>query len=359
MDITAQYEEACGVTFHIDETESVTVAVKNGEKVEELDNPEKTGYTFDGWFRDADCTTEWNFDSDVVTVNTDLYAKWNRNSYTVTFQDYDGAVISTQSALYGDAVETADPTREGYDFIGWGADLSNITSDLTVTAQYELTVYTVTFEDWDGTPLKTQTVTPGAMAIAPTDPTREGYNFTGWNTDFTNVTSNLTVTATYSIKTYTVTFKNWNGDTLKTDTISHGGIATAPANPPRSGYDFIGWDVDFSNVTSDLTITAQYNAKGRDIVQGFDTYQFVNATSHFFSGDRGTYKITGDYYDYLLTAPNSDGGVYVNGVLSTWRQLLIDNMNAKWGGSCFGMAAVLSLTKADRLTPGFFQYGAN
>jgi uncharacterized repeat protein (TIGR02543 family) len=198
MYVTAQYEEACGVIFHIDETESVTVAVKNGERVEKLDDPEKEGHIFDGWFSDEACTTEWNFDTDVVTADTDLYAKWDRKSYTVTFQDHDGVVISTQSALYGDAVEAADPAREGYDFIGWGADLSNITSDLTVTAQYEPTVYTVTFEDWDGTPLDTQSVTHGAMAAAPTPPTRLGYDFTGWSADINNITSNLTITAQYA-----------------------------------------------------------------------------------------------------------------------------------------------------------------
>ena len=57
--------------------------------------------------------------------------------------------------------------------------------------------YTVTFVDWDGTVLSTQTVAEGEAASAPTDPEREGYAFIGWDTEFTHVYSDLTVTALY------------------------------------------------------------------------------------------------------------------------------------------------------------------
>ncbi len=71
--------------------------------------------------------------------------------------------------------------------------------------------------------------------------------------------SNLSYTVTYtSTVSYTVTFKDWDGTTLLEQTVIQGSSATAPANPTRDGYSFIGWDTDFSNVTSDLVITAQY-----------------------------------------------------------------------------------------------------
>lgn len=56
----------------------------------------------------------------------------------------------------------------------------------------------------------------------------------------------------------TVTFVDWNGEILKTQQVTIGEAATAPSDPVRNGYNFIGWDVDFSNVTEDLTVTAQY-----------------------------------------------------------------------------------------------------
>ena len=58
--------------------------------------------------------------------------------------------------------------------------------------------------------------------------------------------------------TYTVTFKDWDGTTLKTQTVEEGASATAPNNPSRDGYTFIGWDNSFNNITSDLIVTAQY-----------------------------------------------------------------------------------------------------
>ena len=55
-----------------------------------------------------------------------------------------------------------------------------------VTYEVPKPTYTVTFVDWNGTVLKTETVEEGASAIAPSNPTRDGYTFVGWNKGFTN-----------------------------------------------------------------------------------------------------------------------------------------------------------------------------
>ncbi len=106
------------------------------------------------------------------------------------------------------------PTRAGYKFDGWytadGIKLTSVSglkaSD-TVYAQW-IDLFTVTFKNWDGTVLKTQEVVPGAAATAPQDPTRVAdsdyeYDFAGWDVAFTNVNSDLTVTATYNSKDHT------------------------------------------------------------------------------------------------------------------------------------------------------------
>lgn len=67
-----------------------------------------------------------------------------------------------------------------------------------------------------------------------------------------------TVTYTVPVTEYTVTFKDWDGTTLSTQTIEEGKSATPPTSPTRVGYKFNGWDKSYSNVTSDLTITATY-----------------------------------------------------------------------------------------------------
>lgn len=71
--------------------------------------------------------------------------------------------------------------------------------------------------------------------------------------------SNLVYTVTYTepVVTYTVTFKDWDGTILKTQTVNSGSSATAP-EVSRYGYILTGWSVDFSEVGSDITTVAQY-----------------------------------------------------------------------------------------------------
>ena len=189
--------------------------------------------------------------------------------YTVTFQDWDGTILKTEQVEQGQsATAPAAPVREGYTFIGWNQDFSNVQSDLLVKALYvengsDMVYYTVTFQDWDGTILKTEQVLQGQSATAPADPVREGYTFVGWNQDFSNVQSDLFIKALYvengsDIVYFIVGFMDWDGTILKTEQVLQGQSATPPADPEREGYTFIGWDTDFSNVQSDLLVTALY-----------------------------------------------------------------------------------------------------
>ncbi|MFR3417262.1 MAG: InlB B-repeat-containing protein [Christensenellales bacterium] len=253
--VTAQYEiNTYTVTFKDwNGTVLKTQEVQYGGDAEAPADPTRVGYTFTGW--DKAFT---NITADLVVT-----AQYEINTYTVTFKDWDGTVLKTQEVQHGgDAEAPADPTRTGYTFTGWDKEFTNITADLVVTAQYEINTYTVTFKDWDGTVLKTQEVQYGGDAEAPADPTRVGYTFTGWDKAFTNITADLVVTAQYSINTYTVTFKDWDGTVLKTQEVQHGGDAEAPADPTRVGYTFTGWDKAFTNITADLVVTAQYEMLG-------------------------------------------------------------------------------------------------
>ena len=232
-----------------------TEQVEQGKSATAPADPVREGYTFIGWDKSFS-----NVQSDLTVT-----AQYEKNVvyYTVTFLDWDGTTLKTEQVEQGkSATAPADPVREGYTFIGWDKDFSNVQSNLTVTAQYEKNVvyYTVTFLDWDGTTLKTEQVEQGKSATAPATPVREGYTFKGWDKDFSNVQSDLTVTAQYekNVVYYTVTFLDWDGTTLKTEQVEQGKSATAPADPIREGYTFIGWDKSFSNVQSDLTVTAQY-----------------------------------------------------------------------------------------------------
>jgi uncharacterized repeat protein (TIGR02543 family) len=180
------------------------------------------------------------------------------SSYTVTFVDYNGNVLKTETVpAGGSATPPAAPTREGYDFVNWNGAYTSVYANTTVTAVYAIKTYTVTF--WaDGVNIGTDTVEHGGTAVAPTTPSKTGYTFTGWNVALTNITADTTAVAKFSINTYTVKFVDHDGTVLSTQTVNYGAAATAPANPTRTGYTFTGWDKSFTKITGNLTVTAQY-----------------------------------------------------------------------------------------------------
>lgn len=193
-------------------------------------------------------------------------ATWIK-TYNVTFVDYNGTNLSNQVIDKGnDATAPADPVREDYTFTGWDKPYVNIQGDVVITATYSENPkeekVNVTFVDYDGTNLSNQVIDKGSDAIAPADPVREGYTFTGWDKAYTNVQSDLVVSAMYSenpqAEKVNVTFVDYNGTNLSNQVIDKGSDAIAPANPTRAGYTFAGWDKAFTNVQSDLVVVATY-----------------------------------------------------------------------------------------------------
>lgn len=173
-----------------------------------------------------------------------------------------GTSTTTQSVKDGEAANIpATITLEGYTFKGWDKDFSNVTSDMTVTAILEPMTCNVTFIV-DGVKYFT-TVSYGGTAAAPVTPgsNSRGQSFAGWDKSLSNITSDTTITAIYEAaakKTYTVTFIV-DGVTY-TQTVEEGSAATAPSAPATNseGKTFLGWDQDYSNITSDITIVAVY-----------------------------------------------------------------------------------------------------
>ncbi|MBS5395018.1 MAG: InlB B-repeat-containing protein [Clostridium sp.] len=257
-------------------THQIQVSVSDNAHLTRIADPVKEGYTFSGWYTDTNFNTAWNFENMVVSAPMTLYAKWEANEYKVVFDANDGTgTMAEQGFVYDTAQElTANAfSKEGHTFKGWStmangqvvyadrASVNNLTSanngTVTLYAVWETNQYTVTFKNWDGSVLKTEQVAYNTAAIAPTEPTRDGYRFTGWDKTFDAITGNTEITAQY-VKTWTVTFKDDDGTVLKTETVDEGTAATAPTNPTRDGYRFTGWDKTFDTVTGNTEITAQY-----------------------------------------------------------------------------------------------------
>jgi uncharacterized repeat protein (TIGR02543 family) len=94
----------------------------SGKTIPAPANPSRTGYTFDGWYKEAACTNVWTFSTDKVTKTMTLYAKWLTPQYTITAQPNNAAYGSvTGSGKYygGTTVTLKAVPKAGYRFVRW------------------------------------------------------------------------------------------------------------------------------------------------------------------------------------------------------------------------------------------------
>lgn len=221
---------------------------------------QKEGYT-GRLYRDADFLKPLTKDSKVKNGDT-VYVKWTINKYTVTFMDGEKVLKAFTNVTHGDTVTAPEvPKKDGKTFKGWDKGFSEVTSDLTINAVYDVNTFTVTFKDGEKV-LETQTVEYEAAATAP-DTARlsppEGMHFAKWDKDFSKVTEDIEVSAVYELNVYTVIFKN--GEMTLTTRVEHGSAATPPNVFDTPTEKFVGWDKPFDNVTSDLIVNAKFETK--------------------------------------------------------------------------------------------------
>ncbi len=180
--------------------------------------------------------------SDVVESFTDTIAM-------------NGKVSITAFSLYGDFVSwSVTGGTEGLDFEFTTGSLTEAKieiklltqgADITFTAMFSDGVYTVVFEDYDGTVLSTQTVMGGEAAIPPEAPVREGYIFAGWNKSYSSINSSTTITATYTeIPQYTLGLYSSHrlGGTVEGSGKYYEGTTVTVKAIPYDGYIFTGWE---------------------------------------------------------------------------------------------------------------------
>ena len=195
---TDLYAKCTPKTFQVSfitDDDSITIpkqAVTYPASAAEPTGLSKTGYTLDGWYTDKDCTTAYDFSSK-VTGDITLYAKWNINSYTVSFDSNGGSSVAAQSVTYNTAAsKPADPSMTGYTFAGWFTDKecttaydfsSKVTGDITLYAKWNINSCTVSFDSNGGSSVAAQSVNYNTTASKPADPSMTGYTFAGWFTD--------------------------------------------------------------------------------------------------------------------------------------------------------------------------------
>ena len=242
-----------------------------------LNNPIRTGYTFDGWTGSNGETPQT-----IVTIllgstgERNFYANWTADTYTISCDLKGGSLATANPENY--TIETAtftlnNPTRTGYIFTGWTGSNSSDTPQTTVTiakgstgnksytANWSPITYAVAFDanGGEGTMPSVSGVAYDTEITLPDSTfTRTGHTFQGWalSTDATeyeyrknqkvsNLTAEdgatVTLYAFWSVNAYTITFDSAGGSPVDPITLPFGTEVTAPQNPTREGYSFDGW----------------------------------------------------------------------------------------------------------------------
>ena len=309
-----------------------------------------TGYHFVNW---SDSSVANPRTDSSVTNDLTVTANFAINTYTLTYNaGANGSLSGTspQTVTYGasGSAMTAVPNT-GCHFVNWsdGATAnprtdSGVTNDLTVTANFAINTYTLTYSagaNGSISGVSPQTVNYGTSGSAVTAVPNTGYHFVNWSdssvanprTD-ASVTNNLTVTANFAINTYTLTYNAGTNGTVSgttPQTVNYGTSGSAVTAVPNTGYHFVSWSDSSvanprtdANVTNNLTVTANfaintytltysagtngslsgtspqtvnYNASGSAVTAVPDTgYHFVNWSDAGVANPRTDANVTGD-----------------------------------------------------------------
>ena len=152
----------------------------------QLPTPTKTGYVFLGWYLGEGVNEAQFTATSLVTADITLKAKWAPIQYTVTFIDYYGEVLSRETVNYGQEINAPIVPRiadKCLRFDSWDVDLSTITTDTEVKAQYVVDSHTVTYVTGTSQTIPTTSYFFGETTIAPAQPNRVGHYFIGWYLD--------------------------------------------------------------------------------------------------------------------------------------------------------------------------------
>ena len=275
------------------------------------------GHTFEGWFAGEEKVESIELGSygDIT-----LTAKWAVITYNITYENTKGAA-NGNPATYNieSAITLSDITSPGYTFEGWFAGEEKVESielgsygDITLTAVWTANTYSVTFDAAGGEETEGVEVTFGSAAQLPV-PERSGYTFTGWQKeDGTavsdaagavgewNIAEDVSLTASWSVVTYDVTYNNVEGATHSnpaTYTVEDAAVALQDA--AKTGYTFLGWysDAEFEQEVSEIDTSACED------VELWARWEVITYTATFVNSDGTVGTVDFDIEDTALSEP--------------------------------------------------------
>ena len=232
-----------------------------------LKSPIKTWYTFLWWTWSNGDSPEalvnilsWTFSWDLV-----FNANWEINQYTITF-DTDGWTEIAQIKQDYNTEVTApdDPIKTWYSFTSWDKIIPNKmpAEDITITAQWEINQYTITFDTDGWTEIAQIKQDYNTEVTAPDDPIKTWYSFTSWDKIIPNKmpAEDITITAQWGINQYTITFDTDGWNKLSDMKLDYNAKITNLPTPIKECNVFIWWkDLPENMPAHNTTLKAMWN----------------------------------------------------------------------------------------------------
>lgn len=300
------------------------ITLPYGSPISLPNSPTKLESTFVGWYSDISLTTVYTFPPTMPAYNQTLYAKWDLNEYTISFDSNGGSSVAVISQDYGSLVNApTDPIQIGYDFIGWYQDSALEIPFLfpttmpayhfTLYAKWSINQYTIIFDTNGGSPLDPING-DYATSITLGTTTKTGYTFMGWYSDealtisFTQLTmpgQNITLYAKWSINQYTISFNSNGGSSVSSITADYGAAVEAPVIPTLTEGNFLGWYCDQA-LTTPFVFPTTMSAYSHTL---YAKWQMNQYTINFVSnGGNPIGQLTANYGSNLsLTSPTKIG----------------------------------------------------
>lgn len=254
------------LTYLVDGEVYKTVTYSYNCSISSEDEPTKEGYTFSGWSEIPDKMP----DHDVTVMGT-----FRKGTYTLTYV-LDGEVYKTVNYAYGESIiPESEPTEKGYTFSGWDNIPSTMPGeDVTVTGSFTINNYTLT-DMVDGEVYKTISYDFGDCITPETDPTKDGYTFSGWSEiPQTMPSEDMTVSGTFTVNKYKLTYLV-DGEVLKTVFYDYDQLIIPEKEPTKDGYTFSGWNgIPERMPSEDITVTGIF--KQLDYNVGDMTYEITS-----------------------------------------------------------------------------------
>ena len=242
-------------------------------------------------------------------------AQWKLKDFTITFDTDGGELHTADHTKYGTEVTApADPTKTGTPSWNGTQYHNHAICGMTCTAQWKINQYTITFNSNGGSTVDPITQDYDTDVTAPADPTREGYDFAGWEPAVPNPmpAEDTECVAQWKINQYTITFDVNGGDPMVPNTITadYDTDVTPPADPTRDGYNFTGWEpaVPATMPAENMTCVAQWNGQPKAeedayTVNGYsDTYTDTPTPTSLTVDEPGVLGNDTDPEDEALTA---------------------------------------------------------